>query len=139
MHLEDSMVMYGIYNAEPSEKLINTVHCIHIFTSPHEKLFTGQHGTALHLPMYANTQHYSINSLLYLSIVKEKYILMYNEFIMQLHIYVSAIRILAKGYLPISLINPLTLKEILHVVRNTVGKQIQIKIWSLKDHIYTMT
>ena len=28
-HLEDLMVMYGIYNSDPLEKLINTVHkCI---------------------------------------------------------------------------------------------------------------
>ena len=46
MHLEDSMVMYGIYNAETSENFINTVH--HAFTISHqtnEKLFTGQQGT----------------------------------------------------------------------------------------------
>ena len=41
---------------------------------------------------------------------------------MQLHIYVGAIRILAKGYLPISLITPLNIKEILNAVRNTVRK-----------------
>ena len=34
MHLEDSMIMYGIYNAETLEKVINTVHCIHNYTSP---------------------------------------------------------------------------------------------------------
>ena len=67
-------------------------------------------------------QHYFINSLLYLRIVKEKYILMSKEFIMQLCIYTKSIRILAKGYLPISLITALKLKEILNVVRNTVKK-----------------
>ena len=34
----------------------------------------------------------------------------------------SAITIFAKGYLPISLITPLKLKEILNTVRNTVRK-----------------
>ena len=79
MYLEGSMVMYGIYNAETLEKLINTVHHIHTYTSPHEKLFTGQEGRALHLLMYANThaiQYYSIHSLLYLRSVKEKYVLL---------------------------------------------------------------
>ena len=47
---------------------------------------------------------------------------MYKEFITQLHIYAYAIRILAKGHLPISLITPLKLKEILNAVRNTVRK-----------------
>ena len=64
MHLEDSMVMYGIYNTETLEKLINTVHHIHNFTSPDEKLFAGQQGIALLQPIYTNLQgiqHYSIN------------------------------------------------------------------------------
>ena len=125
MHLEDPMVMYGIYNAETLQKHINTVHHIQNFTSPNEKLFAGQQGTAPLQSINGNMQgiqHYSINLLLYLRIVKEKYVLMYKEFIMQLHINVSAIRILAKGYLPISLFTPLKLKEILNVVRNTVRK-----------------
>ena len=64
MHLEDSMVMYGIHNAETLEKLINTVHHIHNVTSPYEKLFMGQQDTALLQPIYAymqGMQHYSIN------------------------------------------------------------------------------
>ena len=39
MLLENSMLMYGIYNAEMLEKLINTVHNIHNTTSSHEGLF----------------------------------------------------------------------------------------------------
>ena len=42
MQLENSMLMYGIYNAETLEKLINTVHNIHNTTSSHERLFAGQ-------------------------------------------------------------------------------------------------
>ena len=133
IHLEDLMVMYGIYNAETLEKHINTGHCIHNFASPSEKLLSGQQGTALLQPLYANMQgrqHYFINSLLYLRIVKEKYVLMYKEFITQLYIYVTTIRILAKGYLPISPITPFKLKEILNAVKPQPGKQTQIMIWS---------
>ena len=39
MQSENSMFMYGIYNAEMLEKLINTVHHIHNMTSSHERLF----------------------------------------------------------------------------------------------------
>ena len=39
MHLEDWVVMCGIYNAELLEKLINTVDCIHNITSPNEKKY----------------------------------------------------------------------------------------------------
>ena len=94
MHLEDSMIMYGICNAEMLEKLVNTVHHIHNFTSPNEKLFAGQQGMALHQPIYANMQgiqYYFRNSLLYLRIVKEKYVLVYKEFITQLCTYATAI------------------------------------------------
>ena len=33
------MLMYGAYNTETLEKLINTVHNIHNATSSHKKLF----------------------------------------------------------------------------------------------------
>ena len=67
-------------------------------------------------------QHYAINSMLYLRMIKDKYIELYNAFISQLHNYAKAIRILAKGYLPISLITPLKLKEILASVKETLIK-----------------
>ena len=41
MKLDNTMLMYGIYNAETLEKLINTVHEIRNVTSSHEKLFAG--------------------------------------------------------------------------------------------------
>ena len=41
MQLENSMLMYGIYNVEMLEKLINTVHNIHNTTSSHERLVCG--------------------------------------------------------------------------------------------------
>ena len=45
---------------------------------------------------------------------------MYKEFITQLCIHAKAIQILAKGYLPILLIMPLKLKEILDAVKATI-------------------
>ena len=42
MQLDKSMLMYGIYNVETLEKLINAVHNIHNTTLSHERLFTGQ-------------------------------------------------------------------------------------------------
>ena len=105
--LENSMLMYGIYNAETLEKLINTVHNIHNTTSSHERLFTGQQSSLTLKSLYAHSlglQHYSINSLLYLRTIHDKYIALYRELITQLWIYTSAIRILAKGYLPNTLV-----------------------------------
>ena len=47
LKLDNTMLMYGIYNAETLEKLINTIHNIHNVTSSHEKLFTGEHNPAI--------------------------------------------------------------------------------------------
>ena len=47
MHLENSMLMYGVYNAETLEKLIKTVHNIHNTTTLHERLFVGQHSPSI--------------------------------------------------------------------------------------------
>ena len=60
--------------------------------------------------------------MLHLRTIKDKYIEMYNEFISQLHNYGKAIRILAKRYLPILLITPFKLKEILTLVKATLSK-----------------
>ena len=60
--------------------------------------------------------------MLYLCMIKDKYIEIYNEFISQLRIYVKAVRILANGYLPISIITPLKLQEILDSVKETLIK-----------------
>ena len=36
-HLEDSLVMYGIYNSDTLEKVIDTVHNLHNKTTWNEK------------------------------------------------------------------------------------------------------
>ena len=81
IQLENSMLTYGIYNAETLEKLINIVHHIHNTTSAHEKLFAGQHSSLTLKIMYANAlglQHYSINSLLYLRAIQDQYDSLYK-------------------------------------------------------------
>ena len=101
MQLENSMLKYDVYNAETLEKLINTVHNIHNMTSSHERLFAGQQSSLTLRSLYDNSlglHHYSINSLLYLRTVEDKYIELYRELITQLQIYSSAIRILSKEY-----------------------------------------
>ena len=63
-----------------------------------------------------------INSMLYLHTIKVKYVKIYNKFISQLQIIAKAVRILAKGYLPISLVTPLKLQEILGLVKEILIK-----------------
>ena len=83
----------------------------------------GQHSPSVFKTLYAHSlgvHHCSINSLLYLRTIQGKYISLYKELICQLHIYMSAIRILAKEYIPYTLITSEKLQEILHEVRTTL-------------------
>ena len=92
VHLEDTMVMYGVYNAETLEKLVNTIHIMHNKTTPTERLFAGDFSSAV--IWYVNqrgVQHYAVKTLLYLRTLREKYGKMYEELIMQLHIQSKAI------------------------------------------------
>ena len=57
---------------------------------------------------------------MYLRNIQAKYIVLYRELTSQLCIYASVIRILAKGYLPNTLVTPIKLKEILNEVRKTL-------------------
>ena len=85
------------------KKMITTVHNIHNTTSSHERLFAGQLDPSIFRTFYADSlglHHYSINSLLYLRTIQEKYITLYRELRTQLCIYASASRVLVKGYLP---------------------------------------
>ena len=122
MKLDDTMLMYGIYNADSLEKLIKTVYEIHNATSSHEKLFAGEHDHSLFRILYTDAlgmQQYATNSLLFLRIIQDKSISLYRELITQLHTYVSAIRILAKG-LPNTLMTPKKLQELLSEVMKSL-------------------
>ena len=127
MHLENSLIMYGVYNVETLEKLVKTTHALHSQQSIVEDLFASQMVPAYEIYSQMQNaccvQHYKMNALLYLQNIKEKYIAVYNEFITQFRIYAKAVRILAKGYLPISLITPFRLQEII----NSVKKNLNIK------------
>ena len=88
MHLENTLVMYGIYNAKTLEKLVKMVQVIHSRHSLLEDLFAGQSVAAYeaYSQMHGahSIQHYMINSMLYLHTIKDKYIEIYNKFISQL-------------------------------------------------------
>ena len=123
-HLEDSMVMYGMYNSDTLEDLINTVHKLHNRTTWNEKLFSGQITNWYnYYSSSSGMQHYAINSLLFLTTIREKYVKMYKRFLNQLRQYSQAIRVLSKGYLPITLLLPSKLNIILQKVRETVQRE----------------
>ena len=88
-----------------------------------KKIFAGEHNPSLFRMLYEDSlgiKQYATNSLLFLRIIKDKYILLYRELITQLGTYVSAIRILAKGYLPNTLLTPKQLQGILSEVKRSL-------------------
>ena len=42
MHLENTLVIYGVYNAEMLERLIKTVYALHSRQRMYESLFAGR-------------------------------------------------------------------------------------------------
>ena len=114
-HLEDTMIMYGKYNSDTLMDLINTVCQMHNVTTWKEKIFVSKMNEWLKnkLAHIHNEFHYSIDTVLFLTTIKEKYVRMYEKFIADLRSYSKAIRILSKGYLPITLITPSKLETIL--------------------------
>ena len=72
------------------------------------KLFAGEHNPTLFRMLYMDAlgiQQYATNSLLFLRIIQDKYLSLYRKLIAQLCTYVSAIRVLVKGYLCNTLMN----------------------------------
>ena len=122
-HLEDSMIMYGVYNSDTLKDLIDTVDRMQNFTTWNEKTFAGKLHDWMELYLRDEGVHnYAINSILFLTTVQEKYVRMYERFIEELKLYSRAIRVLSKGYLPISLLPPSKLEKILSEVRIAIAK-----------------
>ena len=117
------MIMYGVYNVDTLEKLIQMVHKMNNRSVWYEKLYAGH--VNKWFEMYLASQganYYAIHSSLFLRTIQEKYIKMYERFVNQLKEYSCAIRILSKGYLPISLLLPSKLAKILQEVKQVLLK-----------------
>ena len=123
-HLEDTMILYGKYNSDTLTSLINTVHRMHNMASLKERVFVGKMNDWLkqELTHLTNEHSYSISTLLFLTTIKEKYVRMYERFIIELKSYSKVIRIFSKGYLPTSLIPPSKLETILQQVKTALAK-----------------
>ena len=123
-HLEDTVIMCGAYNSDTLSDLIDPVHKMHNSTTIREKKFAG----VLHewlrdeLVRSNNEYNYTIDSLLFLTMVKEKHVQVYEWFILELRSNYKVLRILSKVYLPISLLPPLKLEAILKEVRQAFTK-----------------
>ena len=115
--------MYGVYNSDTLKDLIDTVHRMQNFTTWNKKIFAGKLYDWMEL--YAQDEgicNYAINSVLFLTTVREKYVKTYERFIEEMKLYSKVIRVLSKGYLPISLFPLSKLEKILKKVRIAIAK-----------------
>ena len=117
------MIMYGKYNSDTLMELVNMVHQMQNVTTWKEKVFVSK--MKHKLEDIHNEFNYLIDAVLFLTMVKEKYVRMYEKFINELKSYSKAIRVLSKGYLPITLITPSKLEAILQQVQLAITKSNQ--------------
>ena len=69
-----------------------------------------------------DAHNFALNSILFLTTMREKYVKMYERFIEELKVYSKAITILSKGNLPIYLLSPSKLEKILSEVKKVITK-----------------
>ena len=114
--LEDNYLLYGKYNLDTLEKIIHTVNHLGDRVHRMEELLLGKdHSVATQQFLHAS----HIGRLLfthklniYLTSVQETQLRLYDELERVLREFLSAVRILSKGYLPASLFPPTTLRRI---------------------------
>ena len=92
MHLENSLIMYRVYNAETLETSVKNNTCFTQLTISCRRFIHRTKVAAYEI--YSknakhSVQHYVMNPLLYLCTIKEKYIGVYNKFITKLCIFKS--------------------------------------------------
>ena len=79
-HFEDNMMMYGVYNSDTLTDLIDTVHRMQNFTTWNKKTFSGKLHNWMEIYSQGEGVHnYAINSVLFLTTVREKYAKMYER------------------------------------------------------------
>ena len=106
------MIIYGVYNSDTLTDPIDTVHRMQNFTTGTKRLLLENCMIGWrYISQDEGVCNYAINSVLFLTTVREKYVKMYERFIEELKLYSKAIRVLSKGYLPISLLPPSKLEK----------------------------
>ena len=111
---------------------------MHNTTSWNEKIFAGKIHAWFQWYLSKNgVGHYAKHSVLFLTTIREKYVKMYEQFIEWLKMYVRVIRILLKGYFPISILPPSMLHEIFGKVKITLQiKNIDYDLVLKQLHLY---
>ena len=105
-HLEKLIIMYGVYNVDTFDKLIQMVHKMNERMIWFEDIYVG------HMKdwydMYSFSQgvnYYVIHSMLYLRAIQEKYVKMYERYVYQLkRIFTSNQNIIKRIFVNITFI-----------------------------------
>ena len=82
------MIMYSVYNSDTLTELIDTVYKMQNITMWKERTFAGKINQMYQL--YLNEEgvhHFAINSVLFLTTIREKYVKIYERFIEELKTY----------------------------------------------------
>ena len=92
-HLEDTMIMYGKYNSDTLMELVNSMHQMQNVTTWKEKIFVSEMNDWLKhkLEEVCSEFDYSMDAVLFLTTIKEKYVRMYEKFINELRSYLKAV------------------------------------------------
>ena len=125
--LEDDFLLYGKYNLDSLEKIIHTIN--HLGDRDHqmEKLLLGKDHTVatqqfLH-SSYIGRLLFAYKLNIYLTSIQETQLRLHDELERVLREFLSAVRILSKGYLPASLFPP----TILHRITSNALQMVQKK------------
>ena len=80
------MIMYGKYNSDTLMELVKTVHQMQNITIWKEEIFVSEMNAwfKCNLENIRNEFDYSMDAVLFLTTIKEKYIRMYEKFINEL-------------------------------------------------------
>ena len=113
--------MYGTYNSDMLMGLIETVHKMHNITTLREKIYAGTmprwHKEQL---MNSNNEYsYATDSMLFLTTIREKYVRVYEKFIIELKVIFQGNKNTLKRVLTltITLMLPSKLEAILEQVK----------------------
>ena len=87
------MIMYSKYNSDTLMELVNTVHQIQNATTWKRQIFVSEMNNWLKhkLENICSEFDYSMDAVLFLMTIKEKYVRMYEKFINELRSYLKAV------------------------------------------------
>ena len=101
-HLEDNMTMYNIYNSNTLAPWIETIYRMHNNTTWRERAFPGKLNQWFELCIRQDgIGHYTINSILFLTTIREKCLRLYERFLEQLRMYANSLKRLF-AYFPVT-------------------------------------